>query len=77
MLFAGAASGSGLLLSSGDDLPAGAWPYGRETTFVLLTVYAMRMAAVFALSTTSLLARLDLAPKWLTVLGYGAAACCS
>lgn len=70
MLFVGAASGSGLLLSAADDLPAGAWPYGRELTFLLLTVYAMRMAAVFAISTTSLFARLGLAPRWLIVLGY-------
>ena len=72
MLFVGAASGSGLHLNDVDGLPSGAWPYGRELTFLLLTVYAMRMAAVFAMSTASLFARLELAPTWLVVLGYGA-----
>ena len=72
MLFVGAASGGGLLLSAADGPSTDVWPYGRELTILLLTVYAMRMAAVFALSTTSLLARLGLAPRWLIVLGYGA-----
>ena len=35
----------------------------------MLTVYAMRMAAVFAISTTTIATRLGLAPRWLTVLG--------
>jgi hypothetical protein len=38
-------------------------------SFTLLTVYALRMAAVFAISTTTIAARLGLAPRWLTVLG--------
>ena len=37
--------------------------------FTLFTVYAMRMAAVFAISTTTIATRLRLAPRWLTVLG--------
>jgi hypothetical protein len=37
----------------------------------LLTVYAMRMAAVFAISTTAIARRLGLAPRWLSILGLG------
>ena len=70
MLFVGAASGSGLILSDTAALPTGAWPYGRELTVALLTVYSIRMGAVFALCTTSLFTRLGLGPRWLTILGY-------
>jgi hypothetical protein len=70
MLFVGAASGSGLLLSDTQALPSGAWPYGRELTFALLSVYSIRMGAVFTICTTSLFTRFDLAPRWLIVLGY-------
>jgi hypothetical protein len=48
------------------------WSFGRRVTFTLLTVYALRMAAVFAISTTTIAAGLGLAPRWLTVLGLAA-----
>ena len=63
MLFASAASASGLLLAAGDGggLPsADTWAFGRRATSTLLNIYAMRMAAVFAISTTTILARMEL-----------------
>ena len=45
------------------------WSFGRRVSSTLLIVYAMRMAAVFAISTTTIATRLGLAPRWLTVLG--------
>jgi hypothetical protein len=69
MLFATGAVVAGLMLS-GEDTPApGVWSFGRRVSYTLLTVYAMRMAAVFAISTTTIATRLGLAPRWLTVLG--------
>ncbi|MFD8542934.1 hypothetical protein [Streptomyces sp. NPDC059649] len=73
VLAAGAAAG-GLLAITG-DVPAGAqelWTYGR-TTLNLLASYAMRMAAVFTLSTTTIGLGLRVFPHWLAVLGYAAA----
>ena len=73
MLFASAAGASGLVLTAGDDagaVSASVWSLGRRATQTLLTVYAMRMAAVFAISTSSIVARLELAPRWLTLLGF-------
>jgi hypothetical protein len=56
-----------------DDRPAAeVWSFGRRVSLMLLTVYAMRMAAVFAISTTTtttIAAGLGLAPRWLTFLG--------
>ncbi|MEU5011104.1 hypothetical protein AB0G35_12525 [Streptomyces sp. NPDC021749] len=73
VLVAGAAAG-GLLAITG-NVPAGAqnlWTYGR-TTLTLLASYAMRMAAVFALSTTTIGLGLRVFPRWLAWLGYAVA----
>ena len=69
MLFATGAIAGGLVLSVSDRPAADVWPFGRRIIFTLFTVYAMRMAAVFAISTTTIATRLRLAPRWLTVLG--------
>jgi len=75
MLFVAAASASGLLsVGSSTAPPAGVWSYGRRATFVVLTIYAMRMAAVFTISTTSIFSRLGLAPRWLVLFGYATGA---
>jgi hypothetical protein len=73
MLFACGAVAGGLVLSFGEGSgapPAELWSFGRQTALSLLTVYAMRMAAVFTISTTTIAARLGLVPRWLTVLGW-------
>jgi hypothetical protein len=72
MLFTCGAVAGGLLLSS--DTSQGApppemWSFARRVTLALLQVYAMRMAAVFTISTTMIAARLGLVPRWLAVFG--------
>lgn len=74
MLFAAGAIASGLILAAGESDVGDVWPFGRRVSAMLLNVYAMRMAAVFAISTTTIATRLGLAPRWLTVLGYATAA---
>jgi hypothetical protein len=69
MLFAAGAIAGGLVLTASEHPPAGVWSFGRRVSFTLLTVYAMRMAAVFAISTTTIASRLGIAPRWLTVVG--------
>jgi hypothetical protein len=69
MLFATGAIAGGLVLTVSDRPAAGVWPFGRRIVYTLFTVYAMRMAAVFCISTTTIATRLKLAPRWLTVLG--------
>jgi hypothetical protein len=73
MLFASGAVAGGLVLSADDNLAAGVWSFARRVSLSLLTVYAMRMAAVFAISTSTIANRLGLAPRWLTVLGLATA----
>ena len=52
----------------------GIWAFGRRATNTLLNVYAMRMAAVFTMTTTTLAVRLRLIPRWLAVVGHLAVA---
>jgi len=73
MLFVASAIAAGLVASAGngaDTLRAsGAWEVGRRTDYEL-TVYAMRMAAVFTIATSTILLRTRLAPRWLVASGY-------
>ena len=72
MLFTCGAVAGGLVLSSRDATgqpPGELWAFGRRVTTTLLNVYAMRMAAVFTISTTTLATRLGLVPRWLAVMG--------
>jgi hypothetical protein len=74
MLFVTAALAAGLVASAGDNAgifhSSDAWEVGRRATYELMTVYAMRMAAVFTIATSTILHRLGLAPRWLVVTGY-------
>lgn len=69
MLFTAGAVSGGLVLATSEFPHAGVWSFGRRLSFTLLTTYAMRMAAVFAISTTTIATRLGLAPRWITFLG--------
>jgi hypothetical protein len=75
MLFLGGALSAGLLqhvgaspvqTASGLEL----WDYGRDATRTLVSVYAMRMAAVFTLSVSTLAIRTGALPRWVALLGY-------
>jgi hypothetical protein len=65
-LFAAAASGSGP--PDADTLTV-----GRTTTGTLLNVYAMRMAAVFTLTTVTIARRTQIVSRWLEIAGLATA----
>ena len=77
MLFVASAVAASLVASVGQKgdslLSSGSWEVGRRTTYELATVYAMRMAAVFTLATSTILLRTRLAPRWLVASGYAVA----
>jgi hypothetical protein len=77
MLFVASAVAAGVIAAAGDQadslLSSGAWTIGRRTTHDLMVVYAMRMAAVFTLATSTILMRSKLAPRWLVASGYAVA----
>jgi hypothetical protein len=77
MLFAtGAVVGSLVVAADEADgaLTEDLWSFGRGSGLTLFSVYAMRMAGVFTVSTVSLLMRLKIVPPWLAGLGFVTAA---
>jgi len=74
MLFVAAAIGGGLIADMSSTPPAeGTLALGRDVTSILLNVYAMRMAAVFTLTTVTIARRTEIVSRWLTVAGLVAA----
>ena len=71
MLFCSGAIAGGLVFTASGHPTPEVWSFGRRASHTLLTVYAMRMAAVFTISTTTIATRLGLAPRWLGALGLG------
>jgi hypothetical protein len=74
LLFLGAVTTTSLVtLSAGQRVDTGVWDYGVGSTHTLVSVYAMRMAAVFTLSVSTLGLRTSAFPRWVSLLGYAAA----
>jgi len=75
MLFVGAAVAGSLVASaSSSALPgSGTLALGRNITTSLLNVYAMRMAAVFTLTTVTIARRTQFVSRWLILAGLACA----
>jgi len=77
MLFVAAAVAGGLIAAGGstssDAASSETWNLGYQVTFTLINVYAMRMGAVFAITTASIGKRSGVLPHWLAIAGYVAA----
>jgi len=71
MLFVGAVLSSGLLaMFAGSSVNADLFAYGRNITQTLISVYAMRMAAVFTISVSTVGLRTSAMPRWVSYIGY-------
>jgi hypothetical protein len=69
-------AGSVVGLSSsggGAGLDTSTYLFGRSLAHEILNVYAMRMAAVFMISTCTLSLRTGIVPRWMAFLGLGLA----
>jgi hypothetical protein len=74
MLFVAAAVSGGLIANASSGLPDGSTlALGRNITSSLLNVYAMRMAAVFTLTTVTIARRTEIVSRWLTMAGLACA----
>src|SRR5579871_1371907 len=75
MIFVAAAVGGALIATaSSSNLSGGATlAVGRNITNALLNVYAMRMAAVFTLTTVTIARRTQIVSRWLTIAGIACA----
>jgi len=71
LLFSGAAISSSLVEMLGrPNANVDVWAYGRDTSRGLISVYAMRMAAVFTLSVSTAGLRAAALPRWVSFAGY-------
>jgi len=74
MLFVGAVTASNLMeMLAGSNVNADVWAFGRDNAQALISVYALRMAAVFTLSVSTVSLRAGAVPSWVLYVGYLAA----
>jgi hypothetical protein len=74
MIFQGAVTTTSLMLMlAGTHVDTNVWSFGIGTTQTLVSVYAMRMAAVFTLSVSTVGLRTSAFPRWVSYLGYAVA----
>jgi hypothetical protein len=74
-LFAAAAvAGAFILVASSADpdelVKSSTFRFARATTYILVNIYALKMAAVFMISTSTVLILTRIAPRWIAILGY-------
>ena len=71
MLFIGAVTSTSLMTMLAGSSPNGdLFAFGRSNAQILISVYAMRMAAVFTLSVSTVGLRTSAMPRWVSILGY-------
>lgn len=75
MVFLGAVTSASMLeMVAGPNADTDVWAFGRTSTETLISVYAMRMAAVFTISVSTVGLRTSSVPRWVFYLGYLVAA---
>jgi hypothetical protein len=74
MIFAASAVSGGLMMAygaiPGKVLDSGIYTFARTVAYQIVNVYAIRMAAVFMISTCTLAIRIGIFPRWMAFLGY-------
>lgn len=77
MLFASAAVAGGILHVYGATprllFESGLYTFGRTVTYEIMNIYAMKMAGVFMISTSTLSLRTGIVPRWMAFLGMACA----
>jgi hypothetical protein len=77
MLFTSAAVGGGIIIAFAANpealLDSATFTFARATTYEIMNLYAVKMAAVFMISTSTLAIRTAFAPRWIGFLGFGCA----
>jgi hypothetical protein len=77
MLFTSAAIAGGIIMShevlTGKLIESGIYTFARTVAYVIVNIYAMKMAAVFMMSTCTIALRIRIFPRWAALLGYALA----
>jgi len=75
LMFIAAGIGGSVILLYGNSMANLArdefYPFGRALMYIIVNVYAVRMASVFLLSTITLSFRIGIFPKWVIFISYG------
>jgi hypothetical protein len=73
-LFAGSAIAGGMMMvyasGTGKLVESGTYAFGRSITYLMINVYAMKMAAAFMISTATIAMKTAIFPRWMALLGY-------
>jgi hypothetical protein len=75
MLFAAAAVIGAIVLVASVSTPqelmnSATFRFARATSYIIANVYAIKMAAVFMISTSTVVIRTGIAPRWIAFLGF-------
>jgi hypothetical protein len=75
MLFAAAAVIGAIVLAGSISTPqelmnSTTFRFARATSYIIANVYAIKMAAVFMISTSTVVIRTGIAPRWIAFLGF-------
>ena len=75
MLFATAAVGGSVILvassvGSNELIDSATFHFARAAAFIFMNVYAVKMAAVFMFSTSTVVIYTGIAPRWMAYIGY-------
>jgi hypothetical protein len=77
MLFASSAIAGGIMMSyavlPGRLIESGIYTFARTVAYEIVNVYALKMAGVFMISTSTLAIRIGILPRWMAFLGYALA----
>ena len=75
MLFVAASAMAGLILAhaSGGILDSATFVFARAFTYNIMHVYALKMAAVFMITTSTLALITQVTPRWIAFWGYASA----
>jgi len=75
MLFAAAAIGGAVLLMASSAEPdqlrnSPTFHFARAAAYIIANAYAVKMACVFMISTSTVVIRTGIAPRWIAILGF-------
>jgi hypothetical protein len=75
MLFAAAAIAGAVMLMAASAEPdhlinSSVFLFARATVYILANAYAVKMACVFMISTSTVVIRTEIAPRWIAILGF-------
>jgi len=75
MLFAGAAVGGAVILAASSSEPSelinsATFRFARAAVYIIMNVYAIKLAGVFMISTSTVVIYTAIAPRWIAFFGY-------